>query len=68
MRHLAETFHSYHGIDVSLDMDDIKGLFAPQEEINIYRISQESLTNIAKHAQATRVSCTIRQLAGGFLF
>ena len=68
LRHLAETFRAYHGIDVSLDMDDITGLFAPPEEINIYRIFQESLTNIAKYAQATQVSFTIKSWMGGFLF
>ena len=63
-----ETFRTYHGIDVSLDMDDIAGLFAPHDEINIYRIFQESLTNIAKYAQATQVSFTIRKLAGQVSF
>jgi PAS domain S-box-containing protein len=68
LRHLVETFHSYHGIDVSLSMDEIKGLLAPQEEINIYRIFQEALTNIAKYAQANQVSLTIRKLAGRVSF
>ena len=32
--------------------------------MNIYRIFQESLTNIAKYAQATQVSFTIRNMDG----
>jgi len=68
LRNLAETFSSYHGIAVSLDMDDLGGLFAMQEEMNIYRIFQESLTNIAKYAQATQVSFTIRTLDGQVSF
>ncbi len=68
LRHLVETFHSYHGIAVSQDMDDIGGLFLTAEEINIYRIFQESLTNIAKYAQATQVSFTIRKLDGRVSF
>jgi signal transduction histidine kinase len=34
-------------------MDQIDGLFSKQDEISIYRIVQESINNIVKHAQAT---------------
>jgi len=68
LRHLAESFHSYHGINVFLDMDDIGDLLRPHEDINIYRIFQESLTNIAKYAQAAQVSFTIRKLDGRISF
>jgi len=35
-------------------------MFSREEEITIYRIIQECLTNVAKHAEATRVSLVIR--------
>ena len=68
LRHLVETFRTYHGIDVSLDMDDITGIFAPPEEVNIYRIFQESLTNIAKYAQATQVTLTVKKVKNRVFF
>lgn len=33
----------------------------------LYRVSQEALANVARHAQASRVDVTIRKLAGGIL-
>lgn len=36
-------------------IDDIDGLFENEAEISIYRIIQESLNNIIKHAEATEV-------------
>ena len=46
----------------SVDFDDIDHLFPPRIQLAIYRIFQESLTNLGKHAEATRVSSTIKKL------
>jgi signal transduction histidine kinase len=35
------------------EIDDVDGLFSKEAEINLYRIVQESLHNMIKHAQAT---------------
>ncbi len=37
---------------ISSEIDNIDNLFSPEEEVNIYRIVQESLSNIIKHANA----------------
>jgi signal transduction histidine kinase len=68
LRVLVEEFSRYHEVEVSLKMDDIEGLFTRDEEINLYRIFQETLTNIAKHAQAKRISMVISRLAKGVSF
>ena len=39
-------------IFISSEIDNIDNLFSPEEEVNIYRIIQESLSNIIKHANA----------------
>jgi PAS domain S-box-containing protein len=58
---LLEEFCRHHDLDYSLDMDDLKGLFSPDRELNIYRIVQESLTNIGKYAQATQVFVSLKR-------
>ena len=65
---MAEDFRTYHGVELSLAMDDIEGLFSQDKEINIYRIFQETLTNIVKHAQARRVTIVIRRQADSVFF
>jgi PAS domain S-box-containing protein len=59
LRVLAGDFCEYHEVELSLEIDDIEGLFSPDEEINIYRIFQETLTNIAKHAAAQQITLVI---------
>jgi signal transduction histidine kinase len=48
-------------MELSLGLCDMDGLFSPEEEIGIYRVSQEALTNIVNHAQATRLVITAKQ-------
>jgi signal transduction histidine kinase len=42
------------------DIRDIDGIFENEAEISIYRIIQESLNNILKHAAATEVLVSIK--------
>ncbi len=43
-------------IEVISKIDAIDGIFPNESEISIYRIIQESLNNILKHAEATKVT------------
>ncbi|MHB8068421.1 MAG: ABC transporter substrate binding protein [Desulfobaccales bacterium] len=61
LKRLFKEFGALHGIKFSLAMDDVRDLLSPQAQIIIYRIFQESLTNIAKYAQATRTTVTIKR-------
>ena len=47
---------------------DLDTVFSEANQITVYRIVQESLTNIAKHAQATHVSISIREQDGHVWF
>lgn len=46
-------------------IDDIDGLFENEAELSIYRIIQESLGNIIKHAEASEVNVTIEKVEKG---
>ncbi len=46
-------------IFVSSEIDTIDALFSQEKEVNIYRIVQESLNNIIKHAEAKAVRVDI---------
>ncbi len=50
-----------NNLSCSMAMDEIDHLFAPETRIHIYRIFQESLNNIAKHAQASHISVAMQQ-------
>jgi signal transduction histidine kinase len=43
-------------------------MLAEEQEVIIYRIFQESLTNISKHARATRVTAAIDKSPGSIRF
>ncbi|MDQ3020303.1 MAG: histidine kinase [Bacteroidota bacterium] len=49
-------------INFHCDIDNIDKVFAPEVEINIYRIIQECLTNIIKHSEATEVIVRLKKL------
>jgi PAS domain S-box-containing protein len=56
LRRFADDFTKTHGIRVALEMNsaDLSG-FNRDEQINLYRIVQEALTNVARHAHARHV-------------
>lgn len=52
-------FRRRTGISVSLNISDFKKRLDPELEIALYRIIQEALNNVAKHAEAGKVDITI---------
>ena len=63
-KHLLDEFSNYQAIGIKVDIDDMQALFSPETETNLFRILQEALNNITKHAQATQVSVTIKRQDG----
>jgi len=59
MEGLIRTVSKASGIHFSTEIVDINNVFAEDLRINFYRIVQEALNNIMKHAQATEVSVRI---------
>ncbi len=58
IRWLADNFAKRHGIRVSFDMFDLDSFIPPSSHTVAYRIVQEALTNIAKHAHADNIAIT----------
>ncbi len=68
LRHLLDEFKRNFHVDYTFKMPEINRAFSPESQIVIYRIFQESLNNIGKHAQATQVSVTIKKQGGNYSF
>lgn len=60
LRWLCERFEERHGADVTCRCE-INGRLGEQTETHLFRIAQEALTNIARHARASRVSVDLAQ-------
>jgi two-component system, NarL family, sensor histidine kinase UhpB len=56
---LASSFARITGVVVARELSPSLPKLPPETELAIYRIAQESLTNIARHAQATHVVIAI---------
>ena len=64
LEYLTNEFSKLQNVTIKVVIDDIKNVFSPQTEINSFRVFQESFHNIAKHAQATQVSVTVKREKG----
>jgi signal transduction histidine kinase len=61
LRWLLNSFAERQSIQISFDVDGIDGLFSQETQTNLYRISQEALTNIGKHAEASRIRLAVQK-------
>jgi signal transduction histidine kinase len=58
-----ESCKHYKILPQSIKIENVDGIYEPLVENNIYRIFQETLTNVGKHAEATRISVTVKKQA-----
>lgn len=65
---LADDFAKHCLVETSVDVDDIGDLFTHEARVFIYRVLQEAITNIGKHAGAQHVSITIKRRDSAVFF
>jgi len=51
---LAQRFSENTGVQVDLEVTGSRDRLAPEVELVLYRVAQEAMTNVVKHAKATR--------------
>ena len=64
LRDLCEDFQKYRSQDmiIQTDLDEVKDILPEEANIVIYRITQEFLNNVHKHAAANRVTVAVKVL------
>jgi PAS domain S-box-containing protein len=60
IKKMAEEFAKHGQVEVSSDIDPIDRMLSPEQELNLYRILREGLTNIGKHAEASHISISVK--------
>jgi PAS domain S-box-containing protein len=59
LEHLIEEFMSSEGIDIYLEITGNERRLSSEAEVVLFRIVQEALNNIRKHAKATEVTLSV---------
>lgn len=60
---LVKEIGKHYYIDITCDIEVLQGLFDSEKELILFRIFQEALTNVAKHAR-TRFACITAERSG----
>ncbi|WP_241387697.1 sensor histidine kinase [Rhodococcus sp. CH91] len=59
LRTLTERWSQDQGIRAQIEVTGTQEPLSPAIEVSLFRVAQESLTNVAKHADASRVGVTL---------
>ncbi|GAB4513344.1 MAG: hypothetical protein Kow0047_24920 [Anaerolineae bacterium] len=59
LRWTAERFSKRTGVRATVEGSELSERLPPEVETALFRIAQEALTNVARHAQASRVTITL---------
>ncbi|MDF9877213.1 sensor histidine kinase [Cellulosimicrobium cellulans] len=59
LRTLTERWSHDHDVRAHVEITGVREPLSPAIEVSLFRVVQESLTNVAKHAEASRVGVTL---------
>jgi signal transduction histidine kinase len=59
LRASADKAAQASGVSMAIHLADVDGLLLPEFEVNLFRIAQESLNNVLKHAHASEAKVTL---------
>ncbi|MEF1184191.1 sensor histidine kinase, partial [Vibrio sinaloensis] len=62
MNSLLQDFKAHSGVEVESSLTTESGKLKSEVATTLYRVAQESLTNIGKHANANKVSVILQQM------
>jgi signal transduction histidine kinase len=65
LRELVNEFETDTGVESDFQVAGEARPLSPEAELALYRAAQEALTNVRKHADATRVGVALRYAADG---
>ena len=68
LKSLCEDFGRRHNLECDLHLDELGEFFRAADQISIYRIFQEALDNISRHAAATKVTFAAKSQGGAVEF
>ena len=54
-------------LDLTMDLESLAGVVGKEAELCLFRVAQEALNNVARHAGTHAASVTLRQVDGGLL-
>jgi signal transduction histidine kinase len=55
------------GINITLDLDPVPAAFGKNAALCLYRVAQEALNNVIRHARAHTAHVVLRRMDGGLL-
>jgi PAS domain S-box-containing protein len=66
LRSYARTLQEGRGLEVELDLDPVDNDLTPDGRLVVYRVVQEALNNVSRHAEAPLANVRLREV-GGFI-
>ena len=62
---LTELTRAFRGLEIAREFDQHLPTLSPEAELAIYRVAQESLTNVARHSEASKVKVSLHSSRQG---